>query len=156
MELQLEHALAARLRACGHFLYYQTGGKAGQRRILVTLLKRGSLTQKELQDTLEVSAAALSEILGKMEEASLIERKKSDDDKRQVRLLLLQKGRSAAIKAQEHYVRMLDRMFECLSDAEKNTLDEILGKLAAHLDTLRADPILEAGAEGAHCKQCKN
>ena len=84
MELQQEHALAARLRACGHFLYYQTGGKAGQRRILVTLLKQEGLTQKELQDVLELSSGALSEILQKMDDASLIARKKSSDVKRQV------------------------------------------------------------------------
>ena len=76
-ELTQEHLLAARLRACGHFLYYQTGGKAGQRRILVTLLKRGELTQKELQDALEISSGALSEILQKMEDASLVECKKA-------------------------------------------------------------------------------
>lgn len=153
MELQLERELAARLRVCGHFLYYQTGGKAGQRRILVMLLKRGSLTQKELQDALEVSPAALSEILGKMEEASLIERNKSTDDKRQMKLSLLPEGLSMANKAHEHYTRTLSRMFECLSDKEKNILDEILGKLTVHLDTLKSDADFMAGAQGANSKE---
>lgn len=148
MELQLERELAARLRVCGHFLYYQTGGKAGQRRILVMLLKRGNLTQKELQDALEVSPAALSEILGKMEEASLIERKKSADDKRQMKLSLLLEGLNMANKAHEHYNRTLSGMFECLSEEEKIKLGEILSKVTAHLDTLKSDPILEAGAHG--------
>ena len=147
--MQREHALAARLRACGHFLYYQTGGKAGQRRILVTLLRRGSLTQKELQDALEISSGALSEILQKMEEAALIARKKSSDDKRQVKLALTPAGRDAALRAREHYMRMLGRMFECLDEGEKERLGEILEKLTEHLDALKADPLLEAGADGA-------
>ncbi|MCE5235056.1 MAG: MarR family transcriptional regulator [Clostridiaceae bacterium] len=147
--MQQEHALASKLRACGHFLYYQTGGKAGQRRILVTLLRLGSLTQKELQDALEISSGALSEILQKMEEASLIARKKSKDDKRQVKLTLTSAGTELALKAKAHYARMLERMFECLDGTEKSRLDEILGKLTVHLDALKADPQLEAGAEGA-------
>lgn len=149
MELQLERALAARLRVCGRFLYYQTGGKAGQRRILVMLLKRGCLTQKELLDALEVSPAALSEILGKMEEASLIERTKSADDKRQMKLSLLPYGRSMAVKAYEHYTYTLSRMFACLNEEEKSTFEVILGKLTSHLDTLKSDADLMAGAQGA-------
>lgn len=145
--MQLEHALATRLRACGHFLYYQTGGKAGQRRILVTLLKQEDLTQKELQDVLEISSGALSEILQKMEEASLVERKKSCDDKRQVKLALTSKGKCLALQVKEHYARTLERMFECLSEQEKNQLGGILEKLVEHLEYLKTEPLFEAGTD---------
>lgn len=145
-DMHQEHALASRLRACGHFLYYQTGGKAGQRRILVTLLKRESLTQKELQDALEISSGALSEILGKMEEAKLIARKKSRDDKRQVKLTLTGAGREMALQVKAHYASMLGRMFECLNEEERARLDALLEKLVAHLDTLKIDPPLVEGA----------
>lgn len=149
MEMQREHILAGRLRACGHFLYYQTGGKAGQRRILVTLLRREDLTQKELQDILDISSGALSEILQKMEDASLIERRKSRSDRRQVRLALTDAGRARALQVREHYLRTLERMFECLSEEEQKQLGGILEKLVDHLDALKADPFLESGAEGA-------
>ena len=147
MNMQREHSLATRLRACGHFLYYQTGGKAGQRRILVTLLKRQNLTQKELQDTLEISSGALSEILQKMEESSLVERKKSLDDKRQVLLAITPVGQDMALRVKAHYTRTLERMFECLSEDEKTQLDGILNKLAEHLDSLKTDPLFEAGGD---------
>lgn len=143
--MQQEHALASSLRACGHFLYYQTGGKAGQRRILVTILKREGLTQKELQDALEISSGALSEILQKMEEASLVERKKSRDDKRQVKLALTPAGKSMALQVKAHYARTLERMFECLNGQEKTQLGGILDKLVEHLDSLKTDPLFEAG-----------
>jgi DNA-binding MarR family transcriptional regulator len=145
--MQFEHVLATRLRACGHFLYYQTGGKVGQRRILVTLLKQEGLTQKELQDLLEISSGALSEILQKMEEASLVERKKSCDDKRQVKLALTPEGKALALQVKEHYIRTLKRMFECLSEQEKEHLGGILEKLVEHLDYLKTDPLFEAGAD---------
>ena len=147
--MQQEHVLASRLRACGHFLYYQTGGKAGQRRILVTLLNQEGLTQKELQDVLEISSGALSEILQKMEEASLVERTKSCGDKRQVALALTPAGKGMALQMKAHYARTLERMFECLSGQEKTQLGGILEKLVEHLDSLKADPLFETGADGA-------
>lgn len=136
MELQQEHVLATYLRTCGHFLYYQTGGKAGQRRILVTLLRGGRLTQKELQDALDITSGALSEILQKMETASLVARTKCCDDKRQVVLALTPAGVDMALRTKAHYARTLTRMFECLSTAEKAQLETILGTLVAHLDSL--------------------
>ena len=143
LELQQEHLLATRLRMCGHFLYYQTGEKTGQRRILVTLLIREDLTQKALQEMLEISSGALSEILQKMEEAALIERKKSCHDKRQVLLALTTKGRERALAVKAHYICMLERMFECLNENEMAELGTILGKLVDHLDTLKADSLFE-------------
>lgn len=139
LDMQQEHALAARLRACGHFLYYQTGGKAGQRRILVTLLRRESLTQKEMQDELDVSSGALSEILQKMEDSGLVERKKSRNDKRQVKLCLTEQGKAQALCVKEHYRRILARMFECLSSEEKDQLGATLEKLVEHLDSIKAE-----------------
>lgn len=147
MEMQQEHTLATHLRACSHFLYYQTGGKAGQRRILVTLLRRPDLTQKELQDILEISSGSLSEILQKMEDAALVERKKSRDDKRQVKLALTPEGKALALRVKEHYLRTLERMFECLSPQEKRSLGEILAKLVGHMDFLKTDPLFAAGAD---------
>ena len=135
-----EHTLAIQLKICGRFLYYQIGGKAGQQRILMRLNNRGPTTQKELQDVLEISSGALSEILQKMEDGGLIQRAKSAEDKRQVNLSLTQAGREKAQSVETHYHRTLDRMFECLTQEQKNQLEETLGVLMAHLDELKSDP----------------
>lgn len=150
LEMQQEHMLACRLRACGHFLYYQTGGKAGQRRILVTLLKQEGLTQKELQDILEISSGALSEILQKMEDAALVERTKCCDDKRQVKIALTPVGKSMALQVKAHYLYTLERMFECLSEQEKAQLGGILETLVVHLDSFKTDRLFAAGADDTH------
>ena len=135
-----EHTLAIRLKTCGRFLYYQIGGKAGQQRILMRLNSRGPTTQKELQDVLEISSGALSEILQKMEDGGLILRTKSAEDKRQVNLVLTQIGREKAQSVETHYHRTLDRMFECLSAEQKDQLEETLGILTTHLEELKSDP----------------
>lgn len=59
----IEEKLQGQLRACGHFLHYNMGQKVGQARILTVLLERGIITQRELQDILEVRSGSLSEIL---------------------------------------------------------------------------------------------
>ena len=142
LEFHQEHLLANQLRACGHFLYYQTGGKSGQQRILVRLLKTQNLTQKTLQGVLDISSGALSEILQKMEDAALIERKKCKDDKRQVALALTPSGKAMALEVEAHYLRTLEQMFSCLDDREKTQLSETLGKLAKHLETIKAVPVI--------------
>ncbi|MDD4312539.1 MAG: MarR family transcriptional regulator [Eubacteriales bacterium] len=135
-----EHTLAIRLKTCGRFLYYQIGGKAGQQRILMRLNNHGPTTQKELQDVLEISSGALSEILQKMEDSGLILRTKSAEDKRQVDLLLTKAGREKAQSVEAHYHRTLDRTFECLTQEQKNQLEETLGILTAHLEEIKSDP----------------
>jgi len=140
MKHQQEHTLAIRLKTCGRFLYYQVGGKAGQQRILMRLDSHGQTSQKELQDVLEISSGALSEILQKMEDSGLILRTKSAEDKRQVDLALTEKGRDTAQSVEAHYHRTLERMFECLTAEQKNQLEETLGILTAHLDEIKSDP----------------
>ena len=147
MKHQQEHTLAIRLKACGRFLYYQVGGKAGQQRILMRLDSHGKTTQKELQDVLEISSGALSEILQKMEDSDLIQRTKSAEDKRQVDLVLTAKGRETARSVEAHYHRTLERMFECLTAEQKEQLEKTLGILTAHLDEIKSDPAFAQNLE---------
>ena len=152
MKHQQEHTLAIRLKACGRFLYYQVGGKAGQQRILMRLDSHGQTTQKELQDVLEISSGALSEILQKMEDSGLILRAKNAEDKRQVDLALTPHGRESAQMVEEHYHQTLDRMFECLSVEQKDQLEETLGILTAHLEEIKSDPAFAQSIENAWLK----
>ena len=147
MRHQQEHTLAIRLKSCGRFLYYQVGGKAGQQRILMRLNTHGKTTQKELMDVLDISSGALSEILQKMEDGGLILRTKSADDKRMVDLSLTELGSATAISVEAHYHRTLDRMFECLSAAQKDQLEETLGILTLHLDEIKSDPAFAQALE---------
>ena len=61
------------LRACGHFLHFNMGGKAGRKRVLATLLREGEISQRTLQDLLDIQSGSLSEILAKIEADGLLE-----------------------------------------------------------------------------------
>jgi DNA-binding MarR family transcriptional regulator len=114
------------------------------------LNNRGPTTQKELQDVLEISSGALSEILQKMEDGGLILRTKSTEDKRQVDLSLTPTGREKAQSVEAHYHRTLDRTFECLTQEQKDQLEVTLGILTAHLEELKSDPDFALSLE-EHC-----
>ena len=50
--------------------------------MLELLYEREHITQKELQDILQVQAGSLSELLGKLEKHGVIEREKANEDRR--------------------------------------------------------------------------
>ena len=151
MDPRQEHILAVQLKTIGRFLFYQVGGKAGQQRILMTLLALEHMTQKELQDRLEISSGAMSEILQKMEDANLITRSKSSDDKRQVDLALSEHGKTAALQVKERYHLSLARIFECYDEKQRDQLQLLLEELTRHLDELKTDPLFKQTAEAMTC-----
>lgn len=120
--------LYSRMRSCGHYLYHRFGREMGQGRILAILSEQKSMTQKELQEILQIQPGSVSEILTKLEEKGMILRKKDEEDKRRVVLELTDAGReaSAACKKQEEQRRHL---FDALDESEKEQLNQLLGKL---------------------------
>ena len=125
----MEEKLQGQLRACGHFLHYNMGEKAGQARILSALLESGTITQRELQDILEVRSGSLSEILNKVEANGFIERSQSENDWRQMEVRLTESGMERASRLEGEREDAAAGLFACLNDEEKKTLSELLDKL---------------------------
>lgn len=119
------------MELCGHFLYHRRGGKRGQTKILRILSERGEMTQKEIQDILDIKSGSLSEIVRKMESDGLIERNKHASDKRNIIIRITEKGIDTAsgnierLKAQEKV------LFDVLSEEEQQQLLFLLSKLLA-------------------------
>ena len=82
-----------------------------------------------------------------MEDATLITRNKSSDDKRQVDLALSEHGRAVALQVKERYFQSLTRIFACYDAEQRNQLELLLGELTQHLDELKADPLFKQTAE---------
>lgn len=125
----LEDKLLWQLRTCGHFLHHNTGGKAGQHRILTILAERGDTTQKELQEILDVRSGSISEILNKVEADGFIERIQSKTDKRQMNLKLTESGREAASQMGQQSRDLVSELFAGLSEEEKEQLAGLLEKV---------------------------
>ncbi len=117
------------LRACGRHLHRHSckekGG--GQGRILAILAKRESMTQKELQELLEVKSGSLSELIGKLENKRLINRVKDVEDKRKSVIRITEEGRSR-VEARISGEKARD-MLRVLSEEEQEQLRTLLQKL---------------------------
>jgi DNA-binding MarR family transcriptional regulator len=102
---------------------------SGQGKILEVLLKHKQLSQSKLLEIVDIKAPSLSEALSKMQKQLLITRKTSPSDSRENIISLTAKG-----KWQANYFRRMkqhhsDKMFNSLSEEEKEQLTVILEKL---------------------------
>lgn len=137
-----DHDLYKDIRKLGHFLYYLMGEKSGQRRVLFTLDCYGDMTQRELQERLSVKSSTMSEMISKMERDGLIVKQPSLKDKRSIVLSLSAKGKK---DAQQHQVIMnavLEKLFECLDEKEKEQMLIYSERLLTHWKEIDEDGTL--------------
>lgn len=120
------------LRACGHFLHFNMGGKAGRKRVLATLLREGEISQRTLQDLLDIQSGSLSEILAKIEADGLLEKVKCGSDRRGYILRLTESGQALAKQVTACHEARVDKLLGCLSDDEQLAMLAMLDKLTLH------------------------
>ena len=120
------------LLACGHFLHFNMGGKAGRKRVLATLLREGEISQRTLQDLLDIQSGSLSEILAKIEADGLLEKVKCGSDRRGYILRLTESGQALAKQVTACHEARVDKLLGCLSDDEQLALLAMLDKLTLH------------------------
>lgn len=128
----INNKLIWRFRDIGHTLRHISEGKGSQQRILIMLNELGAVSQSELTQMLGIQPGSASEVVIKLETAGYITRTPSEKDRRTTIVRLTQEGEAAAQRAAALRSERHERMFDSLSDAEKETL-------LALLETLNAD-----------------
>lgn len=119
-----EELLARYLRRCGHVLYHQA--HHCQQDAVLTLLARGPVSQKQIQEQLSIRPGSASELISKLESKALVTRQRDDTDRRRVVLTLTEQGQ---IAARIHEERPKEALFSSLSPEEKTQLVQLLEKL---------------------------
>lgn len=125
----IEGRLMRQLRTCGRYLHHNGGKKSGQNRILSVLSRHGSMSQRELQETLGVQSGSLSEILSKIESNGYLIRNKSESDRRQTNVSLTDSGKEAAGEMDHCHEKNASDMFCSLTEEEKTELSGLLKKV---------------------------
>lgn len=103
----------------------------GQTRLLAIIDSIESPTQQKVLDKVQIKPASLSEMLTKLEKSQCIERKRDEQDKRNMLIFLTEKGKTAA---QNSYVEQKERSlqaFEVLNEEERQQLLGLLCRLAS-------------------------
>lgn len=120
-----EEQLTALLRHCGKFMYYHT--RPGmQQGMVLQLLRGGPMTQRQIQERLGTRPGSVSELISKLESKCLLQRQRSEADRRQVLLTLTAKGREMS---QRHTAYPATGLYTALTEEERETLERLLSRL---------------------------
>ena len=111
--------------------------RRGQARVLTMVAMQEGINQKDLAFLLGIRPQTIGEMLRKLEERGLVERRKSEEDARATQVFLTDEGRVRAEEIAERRALAAADMFSVLTDDEKEQLDALLDKLGAELDKHR-------------------
>lgn len=125
-------------------------GKDSQKRILIVLGEVGSITQRELTERLGIKPGSVSEVLAKLENAGLIERTSSTQDRRTVDISLTEEGKKQAAAASARRRQRHEQMFSCLTADEKTTLLTLLEKVNDDWESRYQDIEQKTGETARH------
>lgn len=121
----------------GHYLHMNVGGRSGKQHVLAKLNKAGgTLSQRDLQERSAISSAALSEVLAKLESEGLIERARSEEDRRQMVIRLTESGSERAVELLRRFESFERECLTCFSEAEQDQLLGMLDRLEEHWKSL--------------------
>ena len=124
----------------GHYLHMHAGGRGGKQFVLTTLHKNsGQLTQRELLERANISPAALSEVVAKLECEGLITREPYKHDRRQLVIELTEEGRYCAERFCKERETFEHNAFACLTPEETQQLQHTLSRLKDHWKQLEKD-----------------
>lgn len=123
--------------------------RRGQARVLSMVALQEGINQKDLAFLLGIRPQTLGEMLQKLEERGLVERKKSEADGRAIEVTLTDEGRARAAEIAERRKLAAADMFAVLTDEEKEQLSNILDKLGAELDKHRPKRHCKHAEDGA-------
>ena len=128
IEMNPQERLRVLLSRCGQKLGSNHGGRQTQGRILKILYYQGPMTQKVLQEKLDIQPGSMSEIAAKLERKGLLVREKDNSDKRNILLSLTEAGREDVEKfcrqVKHHF-----KDFDVLTLEEQQQLSHLLEKL---------------------------
>ena len=124
------------LRCCGRYLHYHWGsGKASQGRALRILADHGEMTQRQLQDEMDIQQGSLSELVKKLEDQALITRTCAPEDRRQLVIHITGAGQA---QNQVHHQRRLQESLELLDPLSGEEQEQLSGLLTKLLDSWTA------------------
>lgn len=87
------------------------------------------MSQKEMQDKLDIQSGSISELISKLEKKELVIRQPDSADRRRMILFLTEKGREDVEAYSCQYENSVLSFFQVLDESEKKELERILEKL---------------------------
>ncbi len=100
---------------------------SGQNRLLEVLKKNeGKMTTSQLAEVLDIRPSSVSELVGKLEKAEFIVRKKDEQDKRITTIELTEKGRHSLLDNEDKKEDFTEKFFSPLTKEEQEEFDRLI------------------------------
>ncbi len=112
-----------------HLLNHRKNGLSSHEIAMVVLYRLGATTQKQVQEALSWRSASLSQVMSQLEASGLVERKRSEYDRRVMLIRLTDQGKKKAEKLYEIRKASADELFELFSEEERVLFGNMLERL---------------------------
>ena len=131
----------------GRRLAREAGLTAVQLRVLQIVDEKGHATPTEIATRMGVTQATISALVKKLEGFGMLDRQRSETDRRQMNLIITPLGREKAHGAPDALQQRFVQRFESLEDWEQAMVVASLERVAAMLDAdeIDASPVLSVG-----------
>ncbi|GGN90761.1 MarR family winged helix-turn-helix transcriptional regulator [Saccharibacillus kuerlensis] len=98
--------------------------------LLQTIIQRGPCTSSELAEAFKVVKSSITAIVTRLVDRGLIERTRSEQDRREVYLTLTERGRDMAVQAEQRITESFAKYLEHFEEKEVETVLAAFDKLA--------------------------
>lgn len=112
----------------------ETGGHPAQAGCLRVIARHESITQRDLGEALQVSPAALTTMLQRIERQGLIERWPDETDQRLMRIKLTEAGQAIKADLGQAHRDYIDVAITPLSEKDRAELARLLGLLGDNME----------------------
>ena len=125
-----------------------TGLTPSQLLVLQNIERRGETTPSAIAKALQFGQATVTNIVDRLEEAGLVNRRRNDRDRRQMLLRPTDRGRDILETAPDSLQQRFQEGFESLPNWEQAMILAALERLGEILDATEIDaaPLIDAGA----------
>ncbi|MDZ4671866.1 MAG: MarR family transcriptional regulator [Phototrophicales bacterium] len=106
----------------------------GQAFVLCQVVKQGGMTQSEIAEALSVQGATITNMLKKMEEASLITRQRDPQDNRLVRVHATDAGMKLEISITEQLQSLENSILAGVSEPDRAVLRRVVWQMIGNMD----------------------
>lgn len=130
------HRLGRQMHRCAHHIGHADGRYREQSRLLLLIAENDGVIQRDLAEEMDVRPSSMTEMLAKMEQFGLVERKQDEKDQRVMHIFLTEQGKNVTEESQNATKKMTDTLFEGLSGEEIRQMLALTEKLCAHLDAM--------------------
>lgn len=124
-----EERIFAGFRRFNKILKREEFGHHGKARILNLLEENGPVSQRDLQEEIEITSSSASELLKKMEEHGLVKRSADPANARSLIVEITDAGKAKAAELNAEKAEKTAKLFAALSDEEKEQFAQMLDKI---------------------------